>query len=482
MRQMVSIAMMVLAVALVFLASFSARHVAAQEPTLAEMLPTGADLGPAWVVVDDRGRTLVEQAAAFSDADEAARLLTGWAWQENVFRVFQSAALTAAGAPLATVDISLTRFASTEGAANALPYFLDDRAAALGQRAAANPPGQPAVGDEMRFVTGSVENGDDTTLYARSGPLLLRISATAVPEEVALVPGEIAAAIFGRGAAASPPVTGAQATEEWLFSADALPLDDAACFRVAGEGTLDVPAVAERLATAVTVSAALDDLGWGGGSYRQFTCDPAPGHAGWIDMSVHRFPDAGAAAAAVAMFADTRARGMDLDPVKVLPLGESDAALTGPAVNGTEYTRYVSRGSRLFAITAVAPVGDPRADVDQIAAALVGLPAPAPDAVPAAPTPTPFALDAAPTVAPLPTATPIPLPTATAVPTATFVPAPAAIPIPTATPTEPPPPTMISVVIATAVPTATPAQPTPTAAALPTPTPRVIHIPPPATD
>ncbi|MBA2598199.1 MAG: hypothetical protein H0V00_16375, partial [Chloroflexia bacterium] len=435
--------------------------------------------------------TLAEQATGFANPDEAARLLADWVWQDNAFKVFQSTALTPAGAPIATIDISLTRFASTEGAATALPYFLQDRVASLGQREVQTlnqnqTQNQQPVGDEMRMVTGDVEGGADTTLYVRSGPLLTRISATARAGALHAAPEQIALGIIQRAAGQSPPVTAGPQAEFVLFSSETLPLDNAACFRVAGEGALDMETVAERLATGPDLAAALEELGWAGGAFRQFTCDPPAGRAGWIDLSVHRFRDPAAAAEAVSMFADTRARGMDLQPVKVIPLGANDAALAGPAVNGAEYTRYVSSGPLLFAITGVAPVGDPRSDVEQIAAALVALPGQgqgtAPGPVAAVPTATPYALDAAPTVAPLPTATPLPLPTATPAPTPTFVPAPTAIPIPTAIPTEPPPPTMISVAIAPAAPTAVPAKPTATTGPLPSPTPRVIHLPTPDAD
>ena len=83
---------------------------------------------------------------------------------------------------------------------------------------------------------------------------------------------------------------------------DTLPLDHAACFSVEGEGEMDVPAVIERLGTDAGASTTLQDLGWQGGVYRQFACKPPPGRVGWVDISVHRFPDAASANEAVAYF------------------------------------------------------------------------------------------------------------------------------------------------------------------------------------
>jgi hypothetical protein len=451
--------------------------VSAQDPVLLDLLPTASEIGPGFALVERRVRSLDEQATAFASAD-AARLLAGWQWQENAFAVFQTTSL-----PLATVDISLTRFTSLEGAAAALPYFLDDRAAVLGQTEVQSL-SQTALGDEMRVVAGEVEGGFDSTIYVRSGPLLIRVSVTSAPGGPAVSPEEIARAIVDRA-------TPAPANVVQLVAAElpaTLPLDDADCFSVAGEGALDVPAVVERLAGLADGAIALEKLGWQGGVYRQFTCNPPPGRAGWVEISLHRFGDAGLAADAVTLFAAARERGTKLQPAAVSELGERTAALTGPGVNGTEYTLYVSNGPVLFAVTGVAPNGDPRADVEQTAAALLTLPAPAVTALVAAPTATAATIAAAPTATPYnlvaaPTAPP--LPTVTPLPTSTPTPAPTATPLPTATPTATPlptapPPTAVPALIPVEVPATLP-PPTATTGPQPTPTPRVIRPPTPAT-
>ena len=251
MRHLVSIVALLLLVG-----SIPAVSVTAQQSSLLDLLPSAADLGPAFVVVDNRTRTLAEQATGFANADEAARLLADWEWQENVFQVFQTAESTPAGAPLATLDISLTRFANAEGAALALPYFLRDRAAVLAQHEvkSQNLNLQP-IGDEMRVLSGPVEGGDDTTLYVRTGALLLRLSLTTNSGAPAMSAEQIAQGIVDRATTQSPAgtITVMQSTAEPLL--DTLPLDHASCFSVAGEGELDVPAVVERLATGADASA-----------------------------------------------------------------------------------------------------------------------------------------------------------------------------------------------------------------------------------
>ena len=225
----------------------------------------------------------------------------------------------------------------------------------------------------MRVLSGPVEGGDNTTLYVRTGALLLRLSLTAASGAPAMSPETIAQEIVDRATSQSPSssLTVMQPAAGSLL--DTLPLDHAACFSVEGEGEMDVPAVIERLATDAGVSTRLQDLGWQGGVYRQFACKPPPGRVGWVDISVDRFPDAASATEAVAYFAASRADGMDLQSVPAAEIGDSSAALTGHAVNGTEYSLYMSEGPLLYAVTGVAPDSgsDPRPDVEAIATSLL---------------------------------------------------------------------------------------------------------------
>src|SRR5215212_7117065 len=256
MRHLVSIVALLLLVA-----SIPAVSVTAQQGSLLDLLPSAADLGPGLVVVDNRTRSLAEQATGFANADEAAQQLAGWDWQENVFQVFQTEEATPAGAPLATLDISLTRFADTEGATKALPYFLSDRAAVLAQHEVKSQNlTSRTIGDETRVLSGPVEGGDDTTLYVRTGALLLRLSLTASSGTPAMSPEEIAQGIVDRAMAQSPSstLTVLQSAAEPLL--DTLPLDHAACFSVAGELELNLPPLVSRLSPCTTRSSNPEDF------------------------------------------------------------------------------------------------------------------------------------------------------------------------------------------------------------------------------
>ena len=453
--------------------------VRAQEQPLSALLPTAGDISADLVQSEDRARSLDEQASMFANAGEMTQRLTDWGWQENVFRVYQSTIPTDSGAPSATIDVSLTRFASAEGAAAALPVFLQDRAAVLGESEVQRP---LQLGDETRALTGETPQGDDVTLYVRQGNLLLRVSVTTL-QGTPIAPERIAQGML-TGIGAQPQVTEQPQIVEsgplasYLLSD--LPIPNAECFSMASEGALDVPALQGRYGGVLDLEDELQRMGWQGGDFRQFGCDNPPGgNAGWIDITVQEFASPDDASVAVYYFADARGRSTNLQAASASALGDATAALSGPGVNGEDYTLYFSSGPLLFSVTGVAPNGDPRADVGDVAAVLYerSLGAPVAD--------TPAIVTPQPTAPVIVQETPLPTPLPTIAPPATSTPVPAVIPTANPLPTETPVPETIPVVIPTstplptAVPTVAPPAPTATrtTTTAPTPTPRVIRPP-----
>lgn len=492
--------MSIIAVLLVVLANLPLPTALAQERPLSDLLPTASQIGSNAAIVDDRSRGLAEQATGFANPPDAARLLRDWGWQENVFRVYQ--VVQDPNNALTTVDISLTRFSSSDGAQRALPYFLDDRVAILGESELSNP---LQLGDETRAISGAVEGGADTTLYVRQGALLLRVSVTAGEGAPPISAERLAQGMLslsqGQAQEAAPLPSLAAALPQTL------PLAQAECLGVAGEGTFTLPAIEERFAGVLGMATALQDLGWQEGVYRQFGCaNPPRDQVGWVDIGLYRFGSDAAAEAAVPLFATARASSTRLQASDAPGVGTASAALAGPGVNGADFTLYFSTGSYLASVTGVAPAGNPRPDVEAVAMALEAqLQNLAPSSAPASPagpvsvgeatvTPQPTPLPtlpptapAVPTIAPVATATPPPA--IAPQPTATFAPTPVPIPtetpvptlIPVVIPTATPVPTLIPVVIPTPIPQPT-LTPAPPAATLPpsaglTPTPRVIHPP-----
>ena len=481
MRHFLSIAM----ISMLLLSGMLVGQARAQEISLLDVLPSAGDIGAGFGVIEDRPRSLEEQATGFSDAAQAAQLLASWGWQENALQRFAS--------DTETVDISATRFASADGAAQALPFFLDDRAAILGQQESSS---IVPIGDEARAVNGFYNGLYDYTLYVRSGPLLMRISAASESGSPHASPEAIAQGIIDRAAGVvseqGAPADATAAQSANVVLPDSLPLSGIACAPVADNA--DVLTQMERFDGIANARSTLPAMGWLEGAGREFGCDtPTSGHVGWVSLSVHRFNDPGAAEGAVYSFADSRSLVTNLQFAAPLALGDSAAALSGPTVNGTEYTLFLSRGDLLFRVTGVAPSGSPQVDVESIAADLydqntgetpdiVIAPtvAPVPTQAPTIPAPTiaPVAPAPAPTQTPVPTLAPLPtstpLPTVAPLPTATPRPAIVAPPTSTPAPAAPSAPTAVPTTIAVQIPTAIPTAP---AGGAPTPTPRVINPP-----
>lgn len=130
------------------------------------MLPTEAELILGWTVVEEGARGEGAIAASFPAPAEAATLLATWGWEENVYRNY------AGPDGISTAEVSLHRFATASGAAEALPYYADGRSIALGLA----PMPLAPLGDQSTAVGGNVAAGRETTVYARRGALLVRVS------------------------------------------------------------------------------------------------------------------------------------------------------------------------------------------------------------------------------------------------------------------------------------------------------------------
>jgi S1-C subfamily serine protease len=137
-------------------------------------------------------------------------------------------------------------------------------------------------------------------------------------------------------------------------------VDHAGCFGIVDDGTLAFEQLLGRFSGVQDAETRLQTWAWQASAFRQFGCDgPPDGEAGWIDISVHLFGNAVAAQDAVDYFAATRAEGGPLVPVEPPQIGDHAAALSGPAVNGKEFTIYASQGPLLVRVTGVSPSGIP---------------------------------------------------------------------------------------------------------------------------
>lgn len=157
-----------------------------------------------------------------------------------------------------------------------------------------------------------------------------------------------------------------------LYLPTVLPLNYAQCFRTDGDGSFTFDQMVGRLGDSVDARRRMEVWGWQSSIYRQFGCDQPPlGHAGWIEVTLHRFATDLAARQAADYFAEQRIAGTWLTYAEPPAIGDYVTAVTGPATNGDEYTLYMSVGQTLARITGVSPSGVPVEDVMVVARSVI---------------------------------------------------------------------------------------------------------------
>lgn len=136
---------------------------------LFDTLPDLADLPPGLRLTEEHGRSAATIATTFLDVAEAERLFQAWGWRESAARVFTGAAPPGGN----RLEVSVFRMADSRAAEEALPYFLDARAAALDLSEAVPP---PARADEARAIAGPTAGGYEGTVYLRRDRDLFRVT------------------------------------------------------------------------------------------------------------------------------------------------------------------------------------------------------------------------------------------------------------------------------------------------------------------
>jgi hypothetical protein len=133
-------------------------------------LPQASNFPPRLAVSEEHARSAAAIADGFPDPDEAGQLFQDWGWRESAALVFTGS--TTNGTYRA--ETVIFRFADAQTAAEALPYFLAERAIPL-RLVEIDPPA--ALADEARAITGVVADGNEVTVYVRRGRDLFRITA-----------------------------------------------------------------------------------------------------------------------------------------------------------------------------------------------------------------------------------------------------------------------------------------------------------------
>ena len=152
-----------------------------------------------------------------------------------------------------------------------------------------------------------------------------------------------------------------------------LSLPHASCFGIVDEGALNFEQLLERFSGIPDAADRLQGWGWQASAFRQFGCDgPPEGEAGWIDITVHRFADSASAQEAVDYFTAVRLDGSPYVQGASPGIGDYSTAMSGPAVNGKDFTVYASQGPLLVRVTGVSPSGIPFMNVLAVANAVLG--------------------------------------------------------------------------------------------------------------
>jgi hypothetical protein len=144
-------------------------------------LPEATDLGEGWSVQDEGERTREDVAVQLGDDGDA--LLTSWRWRENPYRNLIRGNAANFPSEATFVSVSAHRFASQEGAAEALQYLADIVVTGQGLQDVEMEP----IGDESRGLFGPSDGANLYVLYVRDGNYVIRLggsSATGDPSEL----------------------------------------------------------------------------------------------------------------------------------------------------------------------------------------------------------------------------------------------------------------------------------------------------------
>jgi hypothetical protein len=149
--------------------------------SLLDFLPDEREL-PVPLVEQETNKRTGEALARLrsSGADELMQRLLEWTFVENAYRNFGRAkSVTPTPDTVYLLEVSVLQFENSTGASAALDWFAEDRSMLAGL------PPKPVelIGDESQAIAGSQEGTDgagsyrEATVYARSGPNIVRVTA-----------------------------------------------------------------------------------------------------------------------------------------------------------------------------------------------------------------------------------------------------------------------------------------------------------------
>ena len=133
------------------------------------MLPTADELDGVWVVSNEGERSKEEVAAQLGDNGD--QLLTDWSWRENVYNEITRQSPESFPSDATFLSVSVHRFASETGAADATQYLADIVVDAQGLQEVAD----VGIGDASRGLAGPGDGVNLYVLYVQDGNFVIRL-------------------------------------------------------------------------------------------------------------------------------------------------------------------------------------------------------------------------------------------------------------------------------------------------------------------
>jgi hypothetical protein len=249
-------------------------------------------------VEEDGALTMPDVINRLGDMPDAAARLQQWGWRAGSYRIFGCVGPPPGEAGWIEMNVHL--FADPASAQEAVGYFATARS--VGTMLTRGDP--PPIGDVAVSLSGPAFNGKEFTIYASSGPRLIRvtgISPSGIPfSNVLATVQAIIDMPLPDGTTSPPPpeLDTSRSAEDYL--PHHFPVAYATCFRLLERGTYPQDEVASWFVQAGATPSQFDVWGWQDGAYLVMRCDePPPGVASQFDVVVHVFRDEPSAQATV---------------------------------------------------------------------------------------------------------------------------------------------------------------------------------------
>jgi S1-C subfamily serine protease len=321
---------------------------------ISSLVPTSLALSPgqSFQVLSGGPESLAEVTSKFENPAMAQQMLTSLGWQEGSYRVF-----TVDNPPpnaVGWLELHVHRFATVDGAHEGLPLLAWERQRLTGMR----PVPMELFADQSIALAGPAYNGNELTIFARRGNLVIRATGIAPNGDPA---SDVIEAIL---IPLVPLAEDTRVVSPVLIELLPGPEHVSTALTLTEERARSASNTAETFADWDEASTLFQRWGWRESASRVYTATGGATANGTtrFEAVVYRWQDPTAASVALSYFVATRADALSLDEVSAPNVGDEARAISGPVTEGVEATVYVRFESVLLRFTAIGR-GDPMADL-----------------------------------------------------------------------------------------------------------------------